>query len=337
MAYGTVHADTTPLAARVVGKVLAEQARALGERPFVRFDADWVSFSEANRRANRTAHWMLEAGITKGARVGILLTNRLEYLDLWFGLSKIGAIQLPINTEYRSTQLLQLLQRAPIELIVTEASLVPELSAALAQINDTGPVPRIGIVDADRSSSPRVVARTVEYGRAVASAPDSEPACAEGVTGGDVGSIMNTSGTTGPSKGVLLSYAQQYIFARNIVADMELTSDDIYYNYWAFFHNSSQVLATYPALLCGARMIVVRKFSVSRFWPDVIDHRCTAFGYVGEIIRMLLQRTTPDDAGRRVRIAAESRLGLRRVAQGLCRISKPIRRRIAYRLRFHRG
>ncbi|MBI2289639.1 MAG: AMP-binding protein, partial [Betaproteobacteria bacterium] len=84
-----------PLAEQVAAKILARQAETIGSRTFVAFGASTITYREANARANRVANAFRALGATKGTRVGILLRNRLEYLDLWFGLSKIGAVQVP--------------------------------------------------------------------------------------------------------------------------------------------------------------------------------------------------------------------------------------------------
>src|SRR5262249_20228836 len=103
-----------PLDQQVAGKILEQQAQRHGRRPFVQFDSQQLSYREANDRANQVANGFLGLGAKKGTRVAILLYNRLEYLDLWFGLSKIGAVQVPLNTEYKSAQLLHVLKRAPV-------------------------------------------------------------------------------------------------------------------------------------------------------------------------------------------------------------------------------
>jgi crotonobetaine/carnitine-CoA ligase len=100
---------------------------------------------------------------------------------------------------------------------------------------------------------------------------------------------MNTSGTTGPSKGVRLSHAQQYILGRNIARDLALTGNDVYYNFFPLYHNTAQAMITLPVLLAGCKMVLTDRFSVSRFWPDVRTHGCTAFYYIGEILRLLLR------------------------------------------------
>src|SRR3990172_7314750 len=75
-----------------------------------------------------------------------------------------------------------------------------------------------------------------------------------------------------------------------------LTSQDVYYNCFPLFHNTAQAMITLPVLLTGGRMVLTEKFSASRFWPEVKAHRCTSFYYIGEILRILLKSSTPDDA-----------------------------------------
>lgn len=292
--------DTLPLAERVAGKILAQQAAVAGERPFVRFGSDWTTYAEANRRANKVANALVGIKIDKGCRVAILLKNRLEYLDLWFGLSKIGAIQVPINAEYLAPQIVQMFQRTSIDVVVVEASLLGEMVKAFAQLF---PMPTVVIVDSMPSPVPAQLETAIDYAAMVAEAADEEPASSAQVSGADVAAIMNTSGTTGRSKGVCLSHAQQYILGRNIAADMGLSADDVYYNFFPLFHNTAQAMITMPVLLCGAKMVLTDKFSASRFWQEIIQEGCTAFYYIGEMMRILLKMTTADDArGSQLRI-----------------------------------
>ena len=292
--------DTLPLAERVAGKILAQQAAAAGERPFVFFRSGWTTYAQANRRANKVANALAAIGIKKGSRVAILLRNRLEYLDLWFGLSKLGAIQVPINSEYKVPQIVHVFRRSPIDVVVVETSLSGEMIEALGQL---ARAPGVLIVDAGVSPFPKGMEAAADYAAIVAQAGDEEPASSAQVSGADVGAIMNTSGTTGPSKGVLLSHAQQYILGRNMAADMELSADDVYYNFFPLFHNTAQAMITIPVLLCGARMVLSERFSASRFWPEITECGCTAFYYIGEMMRILLKTTVAEDArGSRLRI-----------------------------------
>lgn len=284
-----------PLAKQVAAHILRRQARCIGERVFTVCGNERITYAEADRRADRVAAAFYALGIGKGERVAILLHNRAEYLDLWFGLSRIGAIQLPLNTAYKSQQLLHTLKRAPVTAIVVEDALLPELEAVIDQ------VPALKTVIVVGSAKPRCKCNYL-FLRDILSIPHATPPAID-ISGADVGAIMNTSGTTGPAKGVLLSHAQQYILGRNIANDLALTASDVYYNFFPLFHNTAQAMITLPVLLTGAKMVLIERFSATRFWPDVRAHGCTAFYYIGEILRILLKSTAAaDSAGAALRI-----------------------------------
>jgi crotonobetaine/carnitine-CoA ligase len=288
-----------PLAEQVAAHILRLQADALGDRPFVVSGNRVVTYAEAHVRANRVANAFQALGVSRGMRVGILLRNRIEYLDLWFGLSRLGAIQLPINTEYKRNQIVHVLSRAPVPVIVVEEGLLDELLAAMEQVRE---VRTLVVVGKMQAAQERCGARVANFAECIEAAGPGDPDCAP-ATGDDVGVVMNTSGTTGPSKGVRLSHAQQYILGRNVARDLGLESDDVYYNCFPLFHNTAQAMITLPVLLAGAQMVLVEKFSATRFWRDVRESRSTAFYYIGEILRILLKSTTADDAaGSRLRV-----------------------------------
>lgn len=270
-----------PLKQRVAAHILRQQAQRIGERPFVICGDETVTYAEADRRADRMAAAFHALGVSKGERVALLLNNRLEYLDLWFGLSRIGAIQLPLNTAYKGLQLLHTLKRAPVPVVVVEDALLPELEAIIDQIHTLKCLIVIG------STKPRCKCKYLFLNNIFLDRQVPPPALA--VSGSDVGAIMNTSGTTGPSKGVLLSHAQQYILGRNIARDLALIESDVYYNFFPLFHNTAQAMITLPVLLAGCKMVLTERFSVSRFWPEVRAHGCTVFYYIGEILRILLK------------------------------------------------
>jgi carnitine-CoA ligase len=89
-----------------------------------------LSYAEIDREANKVANAFRQLGVGKGTRVGIFAANGLEYLTLWFGLAKIGAIELPLNTAYRAPQTAATLLRAEVPIVVVQANLVGEFEWA---------------------------------------------------------------------------------------------------------------------------------------------------------------------------------------------------------------
>lgn len=279
-----------PLARRTTGHLVREAARIYGDRPFVDWRGTIYSYAEMDRRANRVANAFRALGVGKGARVAILCTNRIEYLDLWFGLSKIGAVELPLNTAYKRTQILNSLARADVPVVVVQADLAAEFEAIVGDLRACRHV-----VWLDGPVKGPAGAAVHAYADLVGGAPDDEREQIP-VGGADIGAIMNTSGTTGPSKGVLLPQAQQYWLGRSIAAALELGPDDVYYNFFPLFHNTAQAMITLPVLMSGARMVLTEKFSLSAFWPDVRRYGATTFYYIGEILHLLVKEGADREA-----------------------------------------
>ena len=86
---------------RVVHAVLERQAEKYGNRTFFYFREKEFGYEEFNQISNRVACGLQEIGIKKGDKVAIILPNCPEFPFLWFGLSKLGAIEVPINTAHK--------------------------------------------------------------------------------------------------------------------------------------------------------------------------------------------------------------------------------------------
>lgn len=265
---------------RTIGELVRVAAAQFGSSPFVTFQGQVISYEEMNARTNRVANALRTLGIRTGSRVAVLCSNRLEYLDLWFGLSKLGAIELPVNSSYKHPQIHHVLGRADVAAIVVEGALTAGLDQVIAEF------PRCQVIELDGAPQPP----RLSYRELLRSASATEPK-GIAVSGGDVVAVMNTSGTTGLSKGVRLSHAQQYSLGQNMAAALRLSRDDVYYNYFPLFHNTAQAMITLPVMLAGARMVLKEKFSVSAFWSDVHAHGVTAFYFIGEMLQLLVRQS----------------------------------------------
>jgi crotonobetaine/carnitine-CoA ligase len=267
-----------------IGKLLADAAAAHGGRPFLRFGDKTISYDEANRRADRVAGAFARLGIGRGDRVAVLAGNRPEYLDIWFGLAKLGAIELPINPAYLAPQITHTLARSNPALAIVEAE---HLAKFLAAERVAGGRP-ILVLD-DESG-----AHGTSYAAAVGAGGDV-PFDAQFDDESAPIAIMNTSGTTGLSKGVLLPHAQQHSLGETMRRALDIRGSDVFYNNFPLFHNTAQAMIALPVLMAGATMVLVDKFSLSRFFDDVARHRVTLFYYIGEMLHLLARADA--DAG----------------------------------------
>ena len=133
---------------------------------------------------------------------------------------------------------------------------------------------------------------------------DSEPHAAVPAAShmSDVAAIIFTSGTTGPSKGVMMPHAQLYLFAEQCVNLTKLTSDDTYMSVGPLFHANAQFLAVYPALIAGSRVAIYDRFSASSFPDRLRECGATVTNFIGVMMDWVAkQPPRPDDRNNHLR------------------------------------
>jgi len=236
------------------------------------------SFGEVDARANRMAHALSARGVTAGSRVGVHLANRLEFIDLFLGCLRLGAIFVPINILYREREITHILSDAGLETIVA--------TAATAGFFPAGSP----VVDVE------------DLARAADSAPADRPRCR--LDGDAPAAIVYTSGTTGRSKGAVLTHNNFLANAVNIVSCWRITSEDRYLAVLPLFHVHGLGNGVCAWLVAGCRMRLVERFDHQRAEALFDDFRPTLFFGVPTIYVRLLELPAPSAA----RIGAGARL-----------------------------
>ena len=283
---------TLPQAQRTLPRMLTVQAERHGDRPLLTIGRQTWTFRDAASVAARRAGMLVAAGVAKGDRVALLLTNRFELLELVLACGWIGAIAVPINTAAMGPQIEYFLDNSGAKVLVIEGDLLPRLAhvdvkrLALQQIWFVGEV--AGSV-ADASTVDPLPMRG-----ASTPAADLRP--------GDTLAILYTSGTTGPSKGVKCPHAQYYWWGANSIDLLEITADDVLATTLPLFHINA--LSSFAqALLSGARMVLHERFSASAFWPATCQSGATVVYLLGAMAPILLaQPRSAEEREHRVRI-----------------------------------
>lgn len=287
-----------PVKQRVLGAVLEEQAAIHGQRVFLDFKGDaTVSYQQLNEGANRFANGLLSSRIGRGAKVAVMLPNCPEYLYCWFGLAKIGAVMVPINTAHNGELLQYIVNHSDAEAVIVDSTL---LKRVLEIESGIGKVKRKFVRGWHNETWPGSIKTTSLADLTGASA---ESTCAD-VKHSDPVTILFTSGTTGPSKGVVMSHHYYYSAARAIGAGMNDGPDDILYTCLPLFHVNAQVCTVLAGLLFDARVAMYEHFSASTFWEEIRRSRATVFlalGAMGNILYKAPPRT--DDRDHDVRLA----------------------------------
>ena len=276
--------------------VLAEQAIKLGDRPALQFDERTLSYRELDELANALAGALAYRGVRKGDLVALMMSNRAEIAISYFALVRLGAIAVPITTALKSEGLAYIFHQTEARIAIIETALLPRVEAALKEKNYLEQIIAVGSNGEERKTLTALELfetlldeqRTVEY-------PEIQP--------GDPWAIMYTSGTTGPSKGVMLPHQFLASQTASIVADFRFTEEAVGYTFLPLFHLNAVAISMMPALLTGSRCVIRASFPKDQLLNDLRATGATHMVLVPFIIRGLLASPPhPDDRENPLRV-----------------------------------
>jgi crotonobetaine/carnitine-CoA ligase len=290
-------------------EILEHQAEAYGDETFLQWETadETVSFAKMDELANRHAHGLADQGVSKGDRVLLMLPNSPEYLHCWFGLSKLGGVEVPVNTEFKRHTLTHVANITEAEFAVFHEKYVSRL---LDVEDDLDHLETVAVLGGGEFSQADSDLEFVAYDDLVsddATAPDITYDCQ------DVTAIIMTSGTTGPSKAIQKTYAHQYFFAEQCVNITQLTEEDVYMTANPLFHSNAQVLVVFPALIAGAKVCLFEKFSASGWVDRLQETGATVCNFLGSMMDFVYQqpeRDIDDDNDLRCLFAAPTAYGI---------------------------
>ncbi len=263
-----------------------------------------LSYSEFNAWINRIANVLIGRGIKKGDTVAVMLENRPELLATMTALAKIGAVSALVNTSQRSKVLIHSINlvecRAAVvgsELLDAYQEVAEHLTVEATQtyfLNDSDTLTDFGQAPAGWINLAEAASK------ASADAPDTHQA----VRFDDPCFYIYTSGTTGLPKAVVFNQGRfMKAYGAFGYSAVKLKASDRMYVTLPFYHATGLAVCWGSVLAKGACLIMARKFSASGFWHDIRRHGATAFGYVGELCRYLMdQPERENDKDNKVRI-----------------------------------
>lgn len=234
-------------------------------------------WSASHRVASALGHW----GVNPGDRVAVMMANVPEFLDVWFGVVRCRAIEVPVHSAYRGPLLEHILAESGARILFCDAEFVPRLGGLR-----TPGLERVvvrGGVDAKLAAG---LAVTALEDLPVAAPQADLPRCAPD----DVTCLLYTSGTTGPSKGVVLSHTANLMLAQANIDLMEYTSQDVLYTAFPLFHVNAKFTSVVSTLLSGARLVLDDRLSASRFWDRMREEHVTSFNYMGTMLTVIAKQ-----------------------------------------------
>ena len=251
-----------------------------------------LTFAGLDTCVNRLANGLAERGIGEGMRVAVMLDNHPDLVCLFFALAKLGAVHVPVNTRLRGDPLAYLLGHAEPAMVIAESGYAPVVTTALA--DDTVAVAwRAGDGDARARDA-------LEFSQLQAASigpPSGSPTTSSVLT------VLYTSGTTGPPKGVLVTDKMHRASAVASAMAADVRPGDVMHLWEPLYHiGGIQVLVL--ALDHNVTIALGGRFSASGFWREVRRTGATQIHFLGGILQMLLaQPPRAEDCDHRVRVA----------------------------------
>ncbi|MGE4244270.1 AMP-binding protein [Ramlibacter sp.] len=318
----TLSANHPPLKERTIAKLLAGLAAARGDEAFLLYRDSRYSYREADDLSTKLAQGLHAAGIRHGDHVAVMLENAPEVMWLHFALAKIGAVCVPVNNAVKGDLLSYYFKQSDSVALVVDDAYVDRCAAVQAQCpllklviakesedevwtyvhgDDRPPMPDLAASFPDAH-----VMRYEEVARGhahLAAEHAAAWAAREETKYSDMLHILYTSGTTGPSKGSMVSNATAIAVSLKYLESYGYTTEDVLYTCLPLFHGNSLNCTVFPALLAGGKVALSRRFSARNFWPEVRKFGATQFSLLSAMTNILwMQPESPQDREHRARL-----------------------------------
>lgn len=250
-----------PLRERVLGPILRQVAEREADRIYLEADGRAFSFAETYANVRALSCSFRDLSLSKGDRVAVMLPNGAEFIFCWYACVNIGAVIVPINTTYTGALLEYLLRDSGSRGLVIAAEFLPALEAMGAETRAA--LDWVAVVG--EGAAPAGPTRVLGYDELLAGdGADPEIAC----TFEDTQAIMYTSGTTGPSKGVVMPNGHFFSSTCTFLRGTDLQRDDVLFTPMPLFHGVASRLGALPCLMVGAKVVIARQFSASRYFEQ---------------------------------------------------------------------
>ncbi len=276
-----------PEAHKSIGTVFQDRAARFGDRVFLRLDDQELTYRDANAAANRYAAVLASRGVGHGDVVAIMLRNSPRTVVAMLAAVKCGAVAGMLNYHQRGDVLAHSLGLLDAKVLLAETDLV----SAVTECGAPAATATLTIEDLERFA---------------VGAPATNPASVSAVQARDPAFYIFTSGTTGYPKASVMTH-RRWLAALAAFGGLglRLRSSDTLYSCLPLYHNNALTVAVSSVINSGATLALGKSFSATRFWDEVIASQATAFIYIGEICRYLLnQPAKPTDRKHKVRVIA---------------------------------
>ena len=275
---------------RSLGEFLREAVARKPDKVFLEIGGQGITYQECLRRSEETAAMFRGLGVSRGDRVALFLPNCPEFLYCWFGLSLLGVISVPVNTAYKRDEAAYILNNSEALALVAHQSLLPVAAPAALLAPSVRHKLVVGTEGEEALSLSKDWAEDWKnFSESWAAGPDSVNL--PQVSPQDISMLVYTSGTTGNPKGVQVTHQMYVAAGQGFSHWTQATQEDRFFTCLPFFHANAQYYSTMGALAAGGTLVMVDRFSASRFWEQVRQARATVVNFIGMMMPVLSKQS----------------------------------------------
>ena len=265
--------------------LIAERAAQMPNSPFlVHVDGTRWTWKDLHDRSLDWACALADRGIKSGDRVVVMMPPSLDAVAVWLGIAWLKAIEVPLHTAYRGRMLEYTVTHVDPKLAVIHADFTERFAEIEAQLP-----PQLDVIVLGGTGTATTGAASARFTSDAEAVQPHDGRAFDGPQAHDLACILYTSGTTGPSKGVMVPWAQLQSMSEACIPIEALGPDDVWYSPYPTFHASGKI-PVYAMALVGGQVAIRERFSTSAFWSDVEQFGVTATMMIGASAGLIVDR-----------------------------------------------
>jgi crotonobetaine/carnitine-CoA ligase len=236
------------------------------------------TFQELWDNAQRVSLHLRDIGCAKGDRVGVLLQNHPEFVELLIATSLLGIVLVPLDPRTKGEKLRYMLSNSECKGLFAAAYNIDNIVDIASELDF---IKWLGVVGEDNHIGNVLPFEVFSFKNIYKSKTEYSPLPVLIEDENETMQIMYTSGTTGDPKGILIHHGRFGGAGDHGKAVFGYTGTDCLYTGLSLTHGNAQFVTLAPALKMGIPAVISQKFTKSRFWEIIQKHKCTSFSLLG--------------------------------------------------------